>query len=51
MLRRAALLLGLCGEAAALRHGEHVHTTKRSQYNEARPLLLPCPHPLLISAY
>ena len=47
MLRRAALLLGLCGEAAALRHGEHVHTTKRSQYNEARPLLLPCPHPHL----
>ena len=43
MLRRAALLLGLCAEAAALRHGEHVHTTKRSQYNEARPLLLPPP--------
>eukprot|EP01046_Picozoa_sp_COSAG06_P047278 COSAG06_NODE_6848_length_2747_cov_3.544184_1_plen_50_part_10 len=40
MPRLAAALLLLLGCWAsptdALRHGEHVHTTKRSQFNEVR---------------
>jgi hypothetical protein len=40
-MRGCALVIALAQWHAltseALRHGEHVHTTKRSQFNEVRP--------------